>query len=736
MTERLYLGWQYATPHADPGPMPRPPAPPAPAGPWEEPGPAGPSGQASVAGDGWLAAQRRAERLISRPQRIAVLAAALAALTFAVCAAAGWVTVLIAVPAVAACLMIAGRSGLALRRGQRVLRGRIDAERQRTELLRADRERRLAAAWADHERRAGQWREQRSAFLRQKRWYAVPVPDGIDRVDVAGGTLAGWSAMLTMAAAYRLATDGEVTVIDLSGGAVAADLASLCADAASGTAAGSAAGGSPPGDGPPAVWVLPQDLPRLDIAASLPGHELAGVLALAASVAEERRSARDLAIDTAILDRVIGALDPGAGAIGVRRVTAALRALAEVGDPRADLSSGLLTDREAGELGALFGRAATDRVVLERALAMEAQLRVLDLAGTDPVLLPRPRLRVIALDRRASPQAATAISGFVVTALTRLIGQEPAPPGTVPVSWRHAVFLLGAERLRDDVLDRLTDACEAGRRGLVLGYRSLPPHVRQRIGRGNAVTAFMRLGNADEAKAASEQIGMSHRFVLSQLTETVGTSVTDSLGGSYTSTVGDSASAAASASDSDSRSTGTGRSHSAAPGVLPLAGGASRSAQAGTSRSTSASASLTAGISTSTAWGLSTSRATGDSESLARSLQRSREFVVEPSELQRLPATAMIISHGDAAARRVLLADANPAIGSLSAATLAPLAADTGFAGGTGLAGDTGLDGDAEIAADLALGVTRGQVNAPVTLPAARRGPPPPGMRIASAHDG
>ncbi len=113
-------------------------------------------------------------------------------------------------------------------------------------------------------------------------------------MDVAGGTLAGWSAMLTMAAAYRLATGGEATIVDLSGGAVAADLASLCA----------AAGGVPP-----AVWVLPRDLPRLDLAASLAPGELADVLALSVSVAEEHSSARDLAVDTAILDRVIEVLD-------------------------------------------------------------------------------------------------------------------------------------------------------------------------------------------------------------------------------------------------------------------------------------------------------------------------------------------------------------------------------------------------------------------------------------------
>jgi hypothetical protein len=654
----LYLGWQYATPHADPGPPPARPVPPA----------------AARLSAGWLTAQRREEARRRRPRLILATAASAATVLLAAGAAAGWLAVVAAGPAAAACLLAAGLSGYAIWRGERALRSRIASEQVRVERFRADQEDRRLAAQAEHARRAGRWQEQRSAFTTQKRWYAVPVPAGIDRVDVAGGTLAGWSAMLTMAAAYRLAAGGEVTVVDLSGGAVAADLAGLCA----------AAGGPPP-----AVWVLPRDLPRLDLAAGLAPDELADVLALAVSAAEERGSPRDLAVDTAILSRVIGVLAgpagrggpvppggpaaaSGPGGLRVDRVAAGLRALAQVGDPQADLRSGLLTEVEAGALGVLFGQRATERVVLERALAMEAQLRPLAGTGTEPVRLPRGRLRVVAVDRQASPQSATATGSFVVTALTHLVGHAPAAAG--PVSWRHTLFLLGAERLRADVLDRLTDSCEAARTGLVLGYRSMPPPVRQRIGRGNAAVAFMRLGNAEDAKAASEQIGMAHRFVVSQLTETVGTSVTDSLGGSYTSTVGDSFSAATSSSGSESRSDGTGRSSPSGGGVLPLRGGGSRSSQAGTSWGSTESTSLTTGISTSTAWGVSTSRATGDSESLARSLQRSRELVVEPSELQRLPATAMIVSYGAGPGRHVLLADANPAIGALPVATLAALA--------------------------------------------------------------
>ena len=635
--DRLYLGWQFVTTQPDPGPPPRRPVPPE-----REP--------LSAA---WLEAQRREERQINRPLRIACAVAAVVTLALLVAAAAGELTAVVAAPAVAVCLVAGGLSGYAIWQGRRALRLRIATERLRVERFRAEQESRLFAGQAEHARLVAEWQRRRFAYESQKRWYAVPLPAGIDRVDVAGGTLAGWSALVTMTAAHRLAAGGEVTVLDLSGGAVAADLMTV--------ARGSGA--------EPAVWVLPHDLPRLDIANSLPTDELADVLALAVSVAEDRGSTASLAVDNSILERVTGVLDRGTG-VSLARLTAALRALAQVGDPRTDVDAGLLTAQEAARVSTLFGQGATDRVILERALAIESQLRKLSATGSQAVALPRSPLRVVALDKRVGVLSAKILGSFVVTALTHLLGQAPA--GT---PWQHTLFLLGAERLRDDVLDRLTDVCENARSGLVLGYRSIPPPVRQRLGRGNAAVAFMRLGNTEDAKAASEQIGTEHRFVLAQFTETVGTSVTDTTGVSYTSTVGGSASVATSSSGSESVSRGTGHGRSADSSFLPFAGTTrSRSAESSESRGTSVSESLTAQISASTAWGLSTSLAAGDSQSAAESVQRSREFLVEASELQRLPPTAMIVSYPTPSGRQVILADANPSIGSLASATMTPLA--------------------------------------------------------------
>jgi hypothetical protein len=196
--------------------------------------------------------------------------------------------------------------------------------------------------------------------------------------------------------------------------------------------------------------------------------------------------------------------------------------------------------------------------------------------------------------------------------------------------------------------------------------------VRERLGRGSAAVAFMRLGNAEDARAAAEQIGAEHRFVISQLTDTIGTSLTDTAGGSYTSTTGiaDSVADSGSVTLTAGRSRGTGRSGPArfAP-FGEMSGSASRDASS--SAALSDSRSITEGISVSTSWGWSTSRALGLTGSRAGTAQRTRELVIEPHELQYLPPTAVLLCHDGPAGRHVLLADANPAIMTLPTATLA-----------------------------------------------------------------
>ncbi len=630
---RLCLGWQYATPYPDPGPPPRRPTPPE---------------QERLNPD-WAAAQRREESVLNRPLRAAFAISAALGLTAIVLGAAGWLGVLVAGLVVICCALIAAVTGYAVWQGERALRARLAGERARVGKMRAAQESRLFAWQAEHAARMREWQALRVAYDHQKRWYAVCVPDGVHRVDIAGGTLPGWSAMLTTAGASRLAADGEVTVLDLTEGSAALDLI--------GFARASSVD--------PLVWVLPDDLPRLDLGTGLGRDALADLLSLTASVAEEQGSARDLSLDNAILERVIDVLaENPQRQVTVAGVAAGLRALAQAGDPRDDVAAGLITAGQADRLTALFGRGATDRVVLERAWILESQLRKLAPVGTALAPLPRSALRVVALGRRAGAVGSKVLGTYLAVALTHLLRDTPRGR-----PWQHTLFVLGADKLRGEVLDRLSDACERSATGLVLAYRGIPPHVRQRLGRGNAAVAFMRLGNAEEAKAASEQLGTEHRFVLSQLTETIGVSVTDTTGSAYTSTTGSVSSTATSWSQSEGRSRSAGHGHSDGSLLLPSRASFSRSVQTGDSQSSSESESVSASVSTSTAWGTTTSKATGDSNSLALALQRSREFLVEQHELQQLPASAMIVTYAGPAGLPVVLADTNPGIGGLGAAT-------------------------------------------------------------------
>jgi hypothetical protein len=629
--DRLYLGWQYATPCPAPGPPPRRPTPP----------------ERERLGPGWAAAQRREENLLNRPLKAALGVVVVIGAVAVVLGFVGWLPVLVAGLGAIVCLLVAAVCGYALWHGGRALRSRMAEERGRIGKIRAARESQLFAWQAEHAARVGAWQALRIAYEGQKRWYGVCVPSSVHRVDVAGGTLSGWSAMLTTAAAHRLAAGAEVTVLDLSEGSVALDLVAFAR--ASGVE--------------PLVRVLPEDLPGLDLGSGLGAQDLADVLSQVVGATAEQGSTRDLAFDNAILDRVIDVLG---GTATVGSVAAALRTLAQVGNPREDVAAGLISSAQADRLAAMFGRGAADRVVVERAWVLESQLRKLAAAGTAPVPTPPSALRVLAVGEQAGSVDAKVLATYLVVALTHALrGTRKSRP------WQHTLFVLGADRLRGDTLDRLADACETTGTGLVLAFRSIPPQVRQRLGRGNAVVAYMRLGNAEDAKAAAEQLGTEHRFVLSQLTETIGLSVTDTTAGSYTSTTGSTSSLAASWSATEGTTSGTGRSRTG-QGLLPLSA-ASRSSQASDSRSTGESESVSAGITASTAWGITTSKATGDSESLASALQRSREFLVEQHELQQLPASAMIVSQARPGGRQVVLADANPGIGGLGAATLLPL---------------------------------------------------------------
>ena len=596
--DRIYLGWQYILLHPDPGPPPKRPSPVQDPSPAAEPDPAAQE---------LLRRERLQEDMLNRPVRTFRLFMLALTVLIVAAAVAGYLAWSFALLGLVAAGGVAAICSYALVQGDRAVKYRVLEQQARDERQRQERDKDLFRAQEEHAERYREWQDSKERHDKQLSWYAVAVPDDIDRIDVAGGTLPGWSALITLLGATRLYSGGHLTVLDLSEGAIAKDLIELARK----------------GGDDPLVWVLPVDLPRLDLGATLKPEAFADVLAHVVSVSEEHRTTRDLSFDNAILERVLEVLGENAT---ISQVTAALRALAQVGDPRDDLKFGLITAIQLERIGTLFGRGVSDRVVIERAWALESQLRKLETLGTQAVRLPPARLRVVSMDRQAGVFGNRVLGTYVATALTHILRQSPASDRP----WYHTIIVAGADKLRGDVLDRLMDACETSRTGLVLTYRSLTPTVRERLGRGHAAVAFMRLGNAEDARIASEHVGTEHRLELAQLTETISDSL-PGLDGGYTSTI---------AQVEDGRE------------------------DRGESR-----ADLAEDITESTEWG----RTADKISEKERVLQRSREFLVEPHQLQQLPTTSVIVTDATAEGRRVRLADANPAILTFPKTTLGEL---------------------------------------------------------------
>jgi hypothetical protein len=495
------------------------------------------------------------------------------------------------------------------------------------------------------------WQQRRSAHEQAEHarinampeWGAVPRPASRGRLDVFGGTLWSWEALLTTYGTSTLA-DQPLLVLDLSREVVCTELAMLA------RAAG--------------VFVdaqmLPTQLAQSSLLSGLGTRELidAVVESMHADNPEATRAERSM--DDRILTKVCDALGDD---VTLGRIAASLRAL--MGEPD---NSEVLGRDERRRIGNELFSVEYRRQAHANISRIESYIHPLETLGTEQ---PEDRdtgyLTCIALDSHARNVRSELLTDLLVQWVTHRVAASATS--------RPSVIVAGADELAARHLERLSDACE--RRGVPLTFlfRRLAETSSHMLGAG--ATAFMRLGNHDEATRAADFIGRDYKFVLSQITKNVGGNESHT----ETDTEGEGDADTISVSDSTGTSTNWGTNRSS--GVTHSGGGMfgffpDRSTSTGTSRTRGGGTSdtHTRGTSRSTSrnWSSAYSYATGTNWSDADTTQRVYEYTVEPVVLQHLPDHALLLvesaPHGR---RRLTPVECDPAIVTLDRVTTDPL---------------------------------------------------------------
>jgi hypothetical protein len=441
------------------------------------------------------------------------------------------------------------------------------------------------------------------------------------RVDVFGGSLWGWQALLTTHGASILAAQ-PLLVVDLTG--------ELACDELAATAHAMGV--------PSAIYLLPEDMGRSGLLAALSPAQFADALAEAIHAGVPGGARAERAIDVRVLERLTGALG---GHITPARLAGA--AQAALGHP---VPAGLLTEREEALItGELFppGYRQQTGANLVRLDAFLSDLASTDLAGyADGAGTPGGQpagpayLTCLAVD--SGPRAAR------TEVLTALIVQWLTVQVTAGRAAAPAVIVAGADEITRPHLERLSSACERREVPLTLMFRRLRDDGLGLLGGGTA--AFMRLGHHSEAEQAASFIGRKHRFVLSRLTATLGGNETHT----RTQTEG--------AGTSDTVWTEGRRP------ALHISGGPHRTHRRTTSRN----------------WSTALSWAHGTNWSEAESTERVYEYAVEPTVLQSLPDHALLLVTRAPGGPDLHSIECDPAIVTLPRVSTRPLAPAAGVA--------------------------------------------------------
>lgn len=506
-----------------------------------------------------------------------------------------------------------------------------------------------AAVPAQHQQAVAGWQQRRHDHERAEaaridaldEWGPAVVPENVRRIDVFGGSLWGWEALLTAHGASIL-PHRRLLVADLSGELVCRELAVTAAEA------GRSAD----------VALLPSQLPASGVLSGLSPAQFADALCEAMHAGAPAASSREQrAIDARVLEQVTAALG---GQVTFARLTAAIQALLGNGSPgraaSGQASPGPLNRSEHDTIASLFS-ASYRTQVQPNLVRIESFLAPLAAAGepAEPGVSGLPaaglaaQLRCVALEPGGRSVRTEALAALTVQWLTTQITTAQSAGDTAP-----AVIIAGADEIARPHIERLSDACERHGVPLTLLFRHLRETAAEVAG-GGAI-AFMRLGNHAEAATAADLIGRRHKFVLTRLTAALGGSETHA----RTDTEG----------WGESKTTARGWSQGTATGALEsglglLGGGVGRHLTRGESRSWSVSRD----------WSVARSWAEGTNWSDAGTTQRVYEYTVEPTVLQHLPDHALLLVTTRLGGQPSLQAvECDPAIITLPRVSTEPLA--------------------------------------------------------------
>lgn len=452
----------------------------------------------------------------------------------------------------------------------------------------------------------------------------VPVgPTTKERVDLYGGTAAGWRSALLAMGGSLMSAGGRLTVLDLTQDSVAEPLRQMAE-----------AHGAPIRS-----TVVPDEKRSLNLLAGLDAEEIGVVIGEALRAAESEQ-VESRGVDATLVQQVAECLTETP--VSMNRLHLAFQLLLRQlpPDQMGDLSRDeyiRLTDllSEAARRSAeprLFRLAAG----LKRLAGVSGDVAMDGWDGEDI------SLRAVQVSHRESELTASLVRHLIFqVAMVRIQRGQMSGRG------ERIVVIAGADVISRPDLERFDSICRRNGLRLVLLFSHLRDSAVELLGGGDAVL-FMRLGNAKEAEQAATFIGRQHRFVASQFTYSHGTNTSQS--------TSDSTTRGNNSSTSDSVGVQTSDSRQATFGLL-----FSRRHRSGSKTSGEQYSSSTTGGSS---WSesTSTSASTGTTDSTSVGYQRTYEYSVEPTVLQGLSPTAFImVDPRDPASPR--LGDCDPRLG-------------------------------------------------------------------------